>query len=636
MEKTLVVKGNVKTIEEKQYEGRNIINLILEEGIEKIGKNAFANNNIYLVYFPKSLTELDSSFYDLDVSKLIVHNGFKFYEGFKYEEHFYYSSYSYDTYQVFSIKDLTIIDGNYDYIKQLFYEYLYDFDKADLKKITIVNDKLGLIEKMMIKRLCNKFGIETEFINYFDYHDLFKEEEIIYSEKDEILEKINIINTMIESLDSKNKELVKNKVNNLINIYQNELAKSVKDVDFPKLSLELNVNSPISLKIDLLLELDSIIQLLNDQNKNLMFLKKIEEYQLYLEKGNNVLASEDQKFDRIKDIVEMSKKMNQPIFILKLQELLVKYKKKIMNNIKSSNNLNMIHLTLENQNIEEIFEKELQRLYYDLSEKNNRLQSLFDLLDTLNKKNKQNDIAFIMNLIEQKLNQLSFSKKNEVYKKYLKIIEKYKKVLEFNIKNSNLNNSLKINVKEIELNLCKELQVIVNEIEKVLEPNDLLLNKIHNAEIGSLVDKEKNGILQVTIEITELLNDGLISETAKKDFLNKIKIIFNKWKRILNNQSLSEITDKFKSSVKFSNDCLNIENVIMSELYGVLFLANDHINKMKYYQQVKETLADLHYGSTEKLNCETSDVLVKRKKIRINHSEQLRRCDWFDFQFMDE
>lgn len=83
--KTLIVKGNVKEIKERQYEGRNIINLILEEGIEKIGKNAFANNNIYLVYFPKSLTELDSSFYDLDVSKLIVHNGFKFYEGFKYE-----------------------------------------------------------------------------------------------------------------------------------------------------------------------------------------------------------------------------------------------------------------------------------------------------------------------------------------------------------------------------------------------------------------------------------------------------------------------------------------------------------------------------------------------------------------------
>ena len=83
--KTLIVKGNVKEIKERQYEGRNIINLILEEGIEKIGKNAFANNNIYLVYFPKSLTELDSSFYDLDVSKLIVYNGFKFYEGFKYE-----------------------------------------------------------------------------------------------------------------------------------------------------------------------------------------------------------------------------------------------------------------------------------------------------------------------------------------------------------------------------------------------------------------------------------------------------------------------------------------------------------------------------------------------------------------------
>ena len=633
--KTLIVKGNVKEIKERQYENRDITNLILEEGVEKIGRYAFANNNIYLVYFPKSLKSIDSSFYDNEVAKLIVHNGFKFYNGFEYEEHFFYSSCNYEKYRVFSINYLTIIDGDYSYLKQLFYKYLYDFDKADLKKITIVNDNLDSIEKFLIKKLCKKFDIQVEFTDYFDYHDLVKEEEIIYSEKDEIVEKINIINKMIESLDSKNKELIKNKVNNLIYIYQDELSKLIDNVDFPKLSLELNVYSPTSLKIDLLLELDGIIQLLNNQSKNLVFLKKIEEYESYLKSNYSSSSDEDHNFKIIKDIVELAEKLNQPIFILKLQKLLANYKDKIINNIKSSNDLNVIHLTLEYQNISDVFEQELQRLYYDLNEKNNRLQSLFDLLDTLNKKNKQNDIAFIMDLIEQKLNQLSFSKKEETYKKYLKLIEKYKKILELNISNANLNNSLKINVKEIELRLCKELQNIVNEIDKILIPNDLLLNKIYAAETYSIEDKETNGILQIVIEIDELLNNSLISKNAKKDFLNKIKLIFNKWKNILNNKPLNEIINESKDSVKFSNNFLNVEEKIMSELYGVLFLITDYIKKMKYYQQVKENLTDLYYDSSKKEKCKRI-FAPEIKNIRLNYSYLLKRCFWFDYQFMDD
>ena len=590
MSKTLVVKGDIKTIEDGQFANKNISNLILEEGVERIGRNAFANNDIYSVFLPKSLTEIDSSFYNLNIKKLIVHNGFEFYYEFKYKNYnIWNDGYHYDTYKVFKIQYLTIIDGDYNCIKQLF-NILCDFNDVNLKKITIVNDKLNTVEKLMIKILCKIAEIQVEFTENLDYQELLKSDEVLYSGKNEITEKIKQIQQMIASLDSKNQQLITNRVNNLIKEYQTKLDETVEVIDYPTTNLKLNNNSPLSLKVNLLLELDNIIQTLNSQKGYLVFLKKIEQYQLFLQNNYDESIEEDSVIVKIKKIIEISNKINRPLFKAKLQKLLMDTKENIKENMDNNNN---IKLTLVNPNIEDKFNQRLQIIYDEANKLNSELSLFVELLDTLNKRNNQNDIGFIMDAIEKKFSKISLSKKDDLYNKYNDIIRKYRKILESYIDNFNSNDCSKIKIYEMKIDLCKELQNIVNEIEANLEPNSLLYTKINNARLEN--DDKLNAIYEVVKEIKKLLDSEYIMGDIREEFLHKIENIFDKWGKVLNDKKINEIAKKNISSIKFSNDYLNVEIMILSELYGVLFLVNDYINKMKDYHQAKDNLAYAYF-----------------------------------------
>ena len=591
MSKTLVVKGDIKTIEDGQFANKNISNLILEEGVERIGRNAFANNDIYSVFLPKSLTEIDSSFYNLNIKKLIVHNGFEFYYEFKYKNYNIWSDgYHYDTYKVFKIQYLTIIDGDYNCIKQLF-NILCDFNDVNLKKITIVNDKLNVFEKIMIKILCKIAEIQVELTENLDYQELLKSDEVLYSGKNEITEKIKQIQQMIASLDSKNQQLITNRVNNLIKEYQTKLDETVEVIDYPTTNLKLNNNSPLSLKVNLLLELDNIIQTLNSQKGYLVFLKKIEQYQLFLQNNYDESIEEDSVIIKIKKIIDISNKINRPLFKAKLQKLLMETKENIKENMDNNNN---IKLTLVNPNIEDKFNQRLQTIYDEANKLSSELSLFVELLDTLNKRNNQNDIGFIMDAIEKKFSKISLSKKDDLYNKYNDIIKKYRKILESYINNFNSNDCSKIKIYEMKIDLCKELQNIINEIEANLEPNSLLYTKINNARFENNDDK-LNAIYEVVKEIKKLLDSEYIIGDIRKEFLHKIENIFDKWEKVLNDKKINEIAKKNISSIKFSNDYLNVEIMILSELYGVLFLVNDYINKMKDYHQAKDNLAYAYF-----------------------------------------
>lgn len=493
----------------------------------------------------------------------------------------------------------------------------------------IVNDKLNAIEKIMIKRLCKKADIQVEFTENLDYQELLKSDEVLYSGKNEITEKIKQIQQMIASLDSKNQQLITNRVNNLIKEYQTKLDETVDVIDYPTTNLKLNNNSPLSLKVNFLLELDNIIQTLNSQKGYLTFLKKIEQYQLFLQNNYDESIEEDSVIIKIKKIIEISNKINRPIFKAKLQKLLMDTKENIKENMDNNNN---IKLTLVNPNIEDRFNQRLQTIYDETIKLSSELSLFVELLDTLNKRNNQNDIGFIMETIEKKLSKISLSKKDDLYNKYNDIIEKYRKILESYINNFNSNDCSKFKIYEMKIDLCKELQNIANEIEVNLEPNSLLYTQIHNARFENDDDK-LNAIYEVVKEIKKLLDSEYITINIRKEFLHKIENIFDKWEKVLNDKKINEIAKKNISSIKFSNDYLNVEMMILSELYGVLFLVNDYINKMKDYHQEKDNLA-YAYFSTD--SCSTKRITKRKEKIRINYSERMNKCDWFDFQFMDE
>lgn len=264
-------------------------------------------------------------------------------------------------------------------------------------------------------------------------------------------------------------------------------------------------------------------------------------------------------------------------------------------NIKENmNNNNNIKLTLINPNIEDKFNQRLQTIYDEANKLSGELSLFVELLDTLNKRNNQNDIGFIMDAIEKKFSKISLSKKDDLYNKYNDIIKKYRKILESYINNFNSNDCSKIKIYEMKIDLCKELQNIVNEIEANLEPNSLLYTKINNARFENNDDK-LNAIYEVVKEIKKLLDSEYIIGDIRKEFLHKIENIFDKWEKVLNDKKINEIAKKNISSIKFSNDYLNVEIMILSELYGVLFLVNDYINKMKDYHQAKDNLAYAYF-----------------------------------------
>ena len=61
-ENILTLPSQLLTIDEEAFYGDNCIEkVILPEGLESIGKNAFANSSATTVTFPKSLTDIDDT-----------------------------------------------------------------------------------------------------------------------------------------------------------------------------------------------------------------------------------------------------------------------------------------------------------------------------------------------------------------------------------------------------------------------------------------------------------------------------------------------------------------------------------------------------------------------------------------------
>ena len=365
MGRTLVVKGN--SVVDYKYCEQNIENLILEEGLHFIGRYAFFRNNIRKLYLSKSVKRICTRSFDKNpLKELVIHN----------------TDINIGDNNFSEVEKITIIDGDY--------KFLYNFinrkiDYADnflnVNEINIVNDKLSFIEKLKIKYLASKYPeIKINILQDIDLDEFIRQETYVEDANDEINILLSNIHSMIYSLDGGTQQVINDKIKSLISEYQVKLENSKPQFSTENDSvLMIEDTSPKALRNKLIFSLEMIIQNLNTKDKIIKLSEKISQYLHYL-LDDEINIDDDEIFLKIKEIINISKTMEETKYITELKELLWKIRKIIINNL---NDEYVINLTLKNFDIEIYFKEELSKLYNEVMTLNSKLNPYLELLKAL-------------------------------------------------------------------------------------------------------------------------------------------------------------------------------------------------------------------------------------------------------------
>ena len=220
-------------------------------------------------------------------------------------------------------KKITIIDCDYNFLFKFINSETYFFDYFfNIDEINIINDKLGLIEKLKIKYLASKYpNIKINILKHINLDDFIKQETTITDVDDEINILLSKIYIIINLLDDGTKQMINNKINSLINEYQTKLENSKPQFNTEnKPSLILEDTSSKTLRNNLIFSLEMIIQNLNTKGKIIKLSKKINQYLQYLS-GNEINIEDDEIFLKIKEIVNLSKIIEETKYIEELKKI---------------------------------------------------------------------------------------------------------------------------------------------------------------------------------------------------------------------------------------------------------------------------------------------------------------------------
>ena len=426
---------------------------------------------------------------------------------------------------------------------------------------------------------------------------------------------------MIDPLDDSTKQLIGKRINELIEQYQNDISKNNPkfEIESSILELELVPNTLESLRKNLIISLETIIQNLNTKSRILELSKKINEYQEYLLEGKTVSDENDKYFYKIKIIVELASNINNSNFIDKLNKLFEKTKVLITNNLKEDN---IIKLTLENQDPEYLFKTQLDTIFDDIVELNNKIVPYIELLDSLNEKG-NTELTNELKELDNILSNLSGKLKDELETKVMILKGKYRSITNENIEKIRKNKTDIIEAQEIELSFRKELYHVLLKIQEKLPT--LIKNKDLNIQIN-LADKllcgeeveDNSGIIDLVRDIISLLNSLDLSIDSNFVINNKIRVILNSiiihWKDILTTKDTSDIVKDFDSNIGLTSENLIIEVMIMKELYEVKLALENYINDMLEYDKYNDISKSLSFKLPS--NNDSNNIKSPKSKIR--------------------
>lgn len=583
MGRTLVIDGNNQIIKEKQYANQDIEILVLKEGVCELKTRAFEDNNIKKLFIPKSLTEFGyGAIYGRNIKELIIYNGFDNFEKINpcILDRFFSPDPS-SNIKLLTVEELTIIDANYEYILKFVNKYIKEFEKGSIKKVIVVNPNLSIFERIEFRNIFREKNIKVEFIDEINLDKIFNIDNILdWQNHEEIKNLVYEICGIIKFADDEFQNLVINKLNFMFLEYYDNIKKiNPKYESKSNLELTFENNCPRNLKNNFIISLEIILQNLKFKNNLLVFSKKINQYQLFISSNKNIDVN-DKNFEKIKDIVEMSKMLDNPKYKDALVELLNMIQKMIAELIKDEN---VIELTLENEDVENIFENKLNDLFVKLSDLKNKVLPYLNLLSDL-KGQTIDKLSTDLRKLETIFEDMIGKQSEELYYSYKKLKNKYIAILKDNI--SKIENGVEvISAYEIETNFRKDLQIILEQLQillpTILENKNLYFQLDAASKLLNGERTNQNGsIIDLFTEINTLLNNNLVDCETENEIKNKLNQICIYWNKVLNMKDLNKIIQKFNNNTNLKSKKLIIEFMILRKLYEIKIDLEEYINKL--------------------------------------------------------
>lgn len=405
-------------------------------------------------------------------------------------------------------------------------------------------------------------------------------------------------------MDFDTKKLIEDKVTRLIKEYQKQLQYLKPQFQLNNLSLDLTTDyeSPKTLRNNLIISLEILIQKLYFENNLLSLSEKINNYQSFLRKNKEMDIRNDKNFEKIKTIIELAKDIKEPTYSNRLCYLVDEIQEMVTSSLKEEN---VIKLTLENQNIENLFEIKLNSLLEEVKTLHDKLLPYSNMLNVL-KGEEETNLSRELKTIENIFLTVSDIKQNklcDLYKLYKNLKTKYIELLTNNILKIK-NRGDFISIQQLEIEFRKELHLILEQLNifaPIALENQNIYNQILTAE-NILKNKETNeigSIIELTREIIILLNNSLISYSIKYELENKLNEIFSRWQEALSNNDISEITEDLNCDFGLTSDTLIIEVAILKELYEIKESLERYLIESSEYNRYKSKSELISFGKNE-------------------------------------
>ena len=341
-------------------------------------------------------------------------------------------------------------------------------DGLKIKRIECIGPELTALEKREIEKKFESLG-RMVVVTYSRPKDVSEEEEY---DDDEMQVLVDEIKKLASFLPEKTQKHILDQINILINEYYVKIEKLEPRYSRKKEPFVPSLETPLSLKANLLDNLRKIKFGLSSEEVLIKLLSDIERYKKITKMDISEFTDDNTLEADIMNIVFLSNSLddNRKAYILnKLVGILDDIAAGITKQIPTINNSKELVLALPKD-----YQGELTKSIIDLLNETKNIyeqvgpyKKLFDCLSGKNTMVDNNDktIVYDINLIRNVLSRLSDGEgKNEIEKEFNKLLKKYREIV-LNILNGNdlLNKS---DYEKLELDFRKELHPLLEEINR--------------------------------------------------------------------------------------------------------------------------------------------------------------------------
>ena len=577
MGKTIVIDEKKKYLDCKEYFKNGIDNLIIKEGVKVIGRYAFAQNNITNLTIPNSITRIYYAAFDGNPITELT---------FYFKGTLLYISDS----NFLDVLTLNVINGNYDFLEQFFryIEICHDNFKK-LESIILVNDKLTFSEKIKIRKLSMIKRIQISFATNITRFNVVEEDSAqeisVDEEVNNLLEEINLLS---KGLDEQSNNIIQMKVTKLLDDYKKDLL-SLKPNYYEKESvLTLECTSPRDLRNSLIISLNNVIMLLNSRKKTLNLSSKIVQYYEFIMYDKNIEVAEDNNFDKISRIKNISKLFDNEYIASLVTKLLLDTKEFINTNL---NNMFNDKLDLTNLDIVTYFNTELDKIYQKalLTLPYKNLLNALQFQGDSNLANVLKDLNNIFTTIDSRTIDSLFNKYQQLVKKYIDIIKD-------NVSNV-FHDEETISANQIEINFRQELNLILEELNKELPKileNQELLNDISLAEeyMEYEFSEDDSWLISIIKEILNLTNNNLLDDATIKHINTRLRNLVGQWYLSLSNKSINSIVESLYNNYGLTSNILIIKTKIISDFYEIKREVESYLARLGEYNKYSSLIVN--------------------------------------------